>query len=429
MSMIDLTQVDEAISSSLELLKNCFHRDPLGGGGWYHQLDVPRPGPTATALAIAAYHSCGRRPDYLDESLQFLRVRQVQSDNPLTNGGWANNTSMGHAVVEATGWVTWGLARLRCPHIDKAPDVEAGYRWLIANQNPDGGWGSFSGTPSRIWLTCVAALGMTSTSPYDPALDCAIDWLMAERNGESGGWGQMRGAPTTTTHTALALYTIATIRPGWQDKRVLESYDWLSVHLDRAHIDDQHARVESYNVHSEGAGGQEIWSMNLLHYGLPWAVSAFLKHPVQPPGEEISGGIETILRSRLPVGIWPNILGVGGYSIWALFPFVEALSAFRRSVSLIPSANAYMSNGAVVLQGKGQSRQDIIALIRTPRRLSTMRFFASYWTTLLVTASVLTGLILVWLKDVELKDYLLGLIVPIALYVIQEIRTRTENKK
>jgi hypothetical protein len=34
MAIIDLTQVNEAIDSPLELLKNCFHRDQLGGGGW-----------------------------------------------------------------------------------------------------------------------------------------------------------------------------------------------------------------------------------------------------------------------------------------------------------------------------------------------------------------------------------------------------------
>jgi hypothetical protein len=426
MAMIDLAKVNEAIDSSLGLLKNCFHRDPLGGGGWYHQLEIPRPGPTATALAIAAYHSCARRPEYLDECLEFLRLRQITSSDRLVNGGWANNTSMGHPVVEATGWVTWALARSRCAQIDKAPDVEAGFRWLVANQNKDGGWGSFRSAPSRVWLTCVAALGMTSASPYDPILDSVIEWLMAQRNGETGGWGQVLGAPSTTTHTALALFTIGSVRPHWRDKQVLEAYDWLSTHLDRANIDDQHARVESYNVDTQGPNGQEIWAMSLLHYGLPWAVSAFLKHPVQPPGEDISAGVETILRSRLPVGAWPNIQGGGGNSIWAVWPFLEALSSFRNSLSLVPDGNAYLSNGMVVLQDKSRKRQDILALIRTSRRVSLIRFFARFWPTLLVMASVLSGILFVWLKQIEIKDYLLGLIVPLGIYVIQEIRHRTE---
>jgi hypothetical protein len=410
MAIIDLTQVNEAIDSPLELLKNCFHRDQLGGGGWYHQLELPRPGPTATALAIAAYRSCGRKPEHLEECLEFLRLRQVVSADPLRNGGWTNNTSMGHPVVEATGWVTWALAGSRWPHTDSAPDVEAGYRWLVANQNPDGGWGSFRGAPSRVWLACVAILGIVGASPFDPVLESAIDWLMTQRTGETGGWGQVLGATSTATHTALALYAIGTARPGWQDKRVLEAYGWLCAHLDHANIDDQHARVESYNVQSQGPNGPEIWSTSLLHYGLPWAVSAFLKHPVQPPVEDISAGVETILRSRLPVGTWPNIQGAGGHSIWALWPFIEALSSFRRSLSLMPEASAYISNGVVVLQDRNRSRQDILTLIRTPRRISVMRFFARFWPALLLMISVLVGLI-----------------VPIGIYAIQEIRNVSEG--
>jgi hypothetical protein len=44
-------------------------------------------------------------------------------------------------------------------------------------------------------------------------------------------------------------------------------------------------------------------------------------------------------------------------------------------------------------------------------------------------ASVLSGLVFVWLKKIELKDFLLGLIVPIAIYIVQEIRNRTDSSK
>ena len=429
MTMIDLVKVNAAIDGSLELLKAHFHRDPKGGGGWYHQLEIPRPGPTATALAMDAYRSCGRRPEHLDECLEFLRHRQISSPDPLTNGGWTNNTSLGHPVVEATGWVTWSLARSRWSYTDKGPDVDAGRHWLAANQNPEGGWGSFQGAPSRVWLTCLAVLGINATCPSDPVLDSAIDWLMTQRNTESGGWGQMLGAPSTTTHTALTLFTIGSARPHWRDDRILHAYEWMSAHLDRANIDDQHARVESYNVHSQGPNGQEVWAMNLLHYGLPWAVSSFLKHPARPPATDIAAGVETILRSRLPVGTWPNIQGGGGHSIWALWPFVEALSSFRNSLQLIPDGNAYLSDGIVILHGKDKNRQDVLGLLRTSRRVSLMRFFARFWPTLLVMASVLLGVIFVWLKQIEIKDYLLGLIVPLGIYAIQEARHRTESSR
>jgi len=334
---------------------------------------------------------------------------------------------MGHPVVEATGWVTWALTKARCGYlVAETPDAGKGYRWLVANQNPDGGWGSFSGAPSRVWLTCVAMLGIAEASPHDPVLDPAVDWLMSQRHGEAEGWGWMSNSPATTTHTAMALYSIMSIRSGWADRRVIDGYEWLVEHLDTAHVDDQHARIEGYNVQAIGSHGPEVWATNLVHYGLPWAVSALLKHPAAPPGEDISAGIETILRTQLPSGSWPNIQGASGASIWALWPFVEALSSLRRLVSLVPAANVLMAKGVVIIQSKEKNRYSLSALIRAQRRFSIGRFFGRYWPAMLVMFSVLAGLIFVGLKQVAIREFLLGLIVPVGIFVIQEVRHRSE---
>jgi Prenyltransferase and squalene oxidase repeat len=428
MEIIDVDKVNLAIENALELLGNSFHASPLGGGGWYHQLELPEPGPTATALAVATFLSCDRKPEHFNESLEFLRIRQVTSSDSLLDGGWSVNTSIGYPVVEATGWVTWMLAKARCAYlVPTAPDVGRGYRWLTQNQNQDGGWGSFAGAPSRVWLTCIAMLGIAQASPYDAALDRAIEWLMAQRDDRAGGWGAMLHAPCTTTHTAMALYTITGIRPGWSDRRVMAAYTFLTEHLDTVHVDDQHARVESYNVQANGPHGPQTWSANLLHYGLPWAVSALLRHPVEPPGDSISAGIDTILRTQMQSGSWPNIQGAVGSSIWALWPFIEALAGLKRLVSLVPAADVMMGNGVVIIQSKSQTRQSTLALLRSQRRVSVTRFLARYWSAILVTASVFTGLVFVWLGQIGIRDYLLGLIVPVGIFAIQQIREQGQR--
>lgn len=424
MNEIDTDAIDDRLRKSLNLLETSFHRSVDGGGGWYHHLETPTPGPTATALAVAAFLRCDLRPAFYDEALDFLRRRQVKSADPKVDGGWANNTSMGHPVVEATGWVTWTLANARCSGLTATPDIERGYRWLVSNQNDDGGWGSFIGTPSRVWLTCVATLGVAQVNPYDSALDSAIDWLMAQRNGDIGGWGPSLGEQCTATHTGFALYTIGSVRTGWSDQRLLDAFEWLTDHLDTAHIDDHHARVESYNVHTQGSHGPELWATNLLHYGLPWSVSALLRHPTKPPCDAIADGLTTILRTQLPLGAWPNIQGASGTSIWALWPFVEALSSARRLLRLVPNSTVLMADGIVLIRRKDHTGPSLQALIRAQRRFSLFRLFGRYWPAVLVMACVLTGLIFTWLGKIALKDYLLGLIVPIGIYVVQEARAR-----
>ncbi len=70
-------------------------------------------------------------------------------------------------VVEATGWIARFLARARCDLRDDAPDTKRAYQWLLRNQNPDGGWGSLHGCPSRVWLTCLALRALSQLNPYE----------------------------------------------------------------------------------------------------------------------------------------------------------------------------------------------------------------------------------------------------------------------
>jgi squalene-hopene/tetraprenyl-beta-curcumene cyclase len=61
-----------------------------------------------------------------------------------------------------------------------------GLDWLYRNQNPDGGWGGGSGTPSSIEETALAitALAGDTRSERESVIKSGIQWLVKEtKNG------------------------------------------------------------------------------------------------------------------------------------------------------------------------------------------------------------------------------------------------------
>jgi len=420
---IELGKVDHSISSALSLLRQTYIALP-DGGGWYHQLALDKPGPTATALALSAFLECEPSFEHFEDGLRFLTTRQLRSADPLIQGGWALNTSSGRPVVEATAWVVRFLGMARCTQLKATPDIELGYQWLLVNQNSDGGWGSLLGSPSRVWLTSLALRALVHVDPYSRAVERGIEWLMSQQGSEPPGWGEIKGRNATTTHTAMSLLAIGEVRPGWTDDRVLHAYEWLERHLDTANIDDQHARIESYNVAASATSGSLLWHTILMHYGLPTAVSALMRHPTGPQGGVVSSGYRTIIRTQLSSGAWRNIQGGNDASIWALWPFIQALVDLKK-LPISRGGDAILWTKDVIVVQRANSRPDALAeLVRARRRSVVQQYFARYWSTLLVMLSVLAGLVLVGANSIELKDYLLGLIVPVALFGVQEYRSR-----
>src|SRR5262249_16325997 len=155
---------------SLELLRRTYHPAADGGGGWYHSLENETPGPSATASGIASFVVHGQRAEFWRDGRAFLQRRQIRSPEGALDGGRAVNTSSGHPVAEATALVARQLVLARVVHGPSAPDLGRARDWLLANQNKDGGWGSFRGQPSRVWLTAMAVRALSELAPYDAML-------------------------------------------------------------------------------------------------------------------------------------------------------------------------------------------------------------------------------------------------------------------
>jgi hypothetical protein len=78
----------------------------------------------------------------------------------------------------------------------------------------------------------------------------------------------------------------------------------------------------------------------------------------------------------------------------------------------------------VVIKRQEAHGRPLSALLRTQRWFTITRFFGRFWASMLLVLSALTGLVLIGIGHFDWKDYVLGLIVPIGLLILQEAQKR-----
>jgi squalene-hopene/tetraprenyl-beta-curcumene cyclase len=114
----------------------------------------------------------------------------------LADGSWYGRWGMNYI------YGTWSvLCALNAAGLDPKSDlVRKAADWLIAIQNPDGGWGETHAAyrdpllagvgPSNAPLTAFAVLGLlAAVGPEDPAVKRGVAWLLSHQRSE-GLWDQ-----------------------------------------------------------------------------------------------------------------------------------------------------------------------------------------------------------------------------------------------
>jgi hypothetical protein len=423
---MDMAVLTARLDESFAVLRDAYAVADGDGGGWYHDLTRPEPGSTATAVGLLAFTEARRPFQHFDEGLAYLASRQISSDDRLRDGGWSTKTSLGMPVVEATAWIARFLVRARCDLRGDAPDVRRAYRWLLNNQNPDGGWGSLLGCPSRVWLTCLALRALTQLNPNDPAVERGVEWLTADRTGERPGWGPTPTAAPTVTHTAFALATLAEARPGQQDDRLLAAHDWLRENFDP---EDEHTWIETYDVSPHGNGAKPVWRLALWHYGLPVALMAMLSDPRGPCGPIVAQAFQTLVQGKVTNPRWNGYPGSGRTSLWTLWWRLEALIELCRLPMLRPrDVVHWMPDATIVQRAHARDRALTGLLPMPPPRVDVVRLFKRHWTVLVLALVAVSSLAGVAIGTWGWKDFWLSVILPIVLTTTHEAMRRRRQQ-
>lgn len=432
MSEIRLVSVRDCLAKSLELLDRTYSSAAPGVGGWYHRLESSVPGPSATAVALHAYFLTDRLPIHASECLAFLKSRQVVSTDDLLDGGWAVNTSDGQPLLESTSLVVRLLSLSRIVSTDDGPSLSRGRRWIIRNRNDDGGWGSFLGQPSRTWLTAMAVRALADTDPTEASVSEGVQWLLRAREA-SGAWGEMPQASGTITHTSYVLAALvesrlASVRPEVATA-IERGYEWLKETLDANVLVDAQARVESYNLTIDRDGKPFVWQNSVWHPSLPYALSALARDPSRSRSSLVAASTNTIVRGQQPEGNWPNADGAAGISIWSVWPYVEALSDLLRGSPLLKADRVvWITDDAVLIvrqDGPSASTPLLAWQLLSGRAIAIAK---RQWASILLCLVLLTGVALWLYGRMEFKDLALALVLPIALFFVQEFLARRQGR-
>jgi hypothetical protein len=418
---IDGTRIQHALDLVVRCLRENLRPGPTeGSAGWYHYLDDPRPGVTASAVGLFVLALTGRRLDQHDAVVRFLVNEQITSDDDR-DGGWPVRTSEGTPIIEATAWVVRALRFSGGLPAVVGEALGRGTEWIARNQNSDHGWGSYRGEPSRVFHTALAVLALEDCGTHPTAVRNARRWLLQAGNSDEPAWGPTAGAAPTLLHTGFASLALAGSDSISTD-RLREITDWMTDQL-KPGIHVEHATtVEEYDIPLPGTGRQ--FQNSLPHFGGPVAVTALLRAGANPLNPKLFEAIEKIIESQTPAGHWVLPRSPTRPSIWAIWPFAAAIMATATALLPTPNSRIHLvfSGGGIVQADTGRQNLTRSALGRLVRNTATDWFRRRRVAILLYTiAAAVTGTAgtLLIIGRIGFTETMLALIVPVLLLVFQ----------
>lgn len=416
-AFLQILEIETVCQRAITFLDNNIVRSE-GTIGWHQILrsSTQRVGwvGSAVGLLTLAQNMCSR--EYVEQIQNQLLRDQFRNTDLLVDGGWSIRIVREFPVLEGTAWVLLGLIVTGCRNSEA---IDRAYNWISNNQNEDGGWGSIRGQPSRTYLTCLALRALyTRYEKFSEGVRKGIDWLRRTRNEIDGGWGELLGRPSSCFHSADVLYTLRRSPFSVEQNILALASQYLLGHWDRRLMWDQEPMSEQYDI---VLTPQKWFRVRNYNFPTAWVVMALLAGDAKQGlfREEIWQSLNWILKAQEQLGYWRHPHDYENIYIWGIHDNTLALRSFQHSLlKCKPVLNMQLYGDAIIISHKGT--QVALASLALKATLSNcFRWLRKNWRALTFTTYCLVAGALMLSNVLSWKDVLLGLIIPLVLLVWQ----------
>lgn len=389
---------------------------PTGhGGGWSHYADDKQmPGVLTTACAIESLHVMDSTSVFINDAQEHLLSTHIDLGSATLGGGWALSSLPETPLLESTSWCAIALYE---SGISKDHSVlRAATKWIVGNQNEDGGWGPMWNTCSRTYCTAMALRALSVLGVEDTARAKGIGWLTTIQN-PNGGWGTQLGSESSIAHTAHAL--IAMLESGVPETSgpVSGALAWIW----QQNKGWQEEVTETYEV----PVGAQRHRVAFYHYALPWVVTALLKAGESLDSPKIVRAIQAIIEGQTEEGYWRSSSETR-VSLFPLHGCVVALANVLRWVGRAEHIIDLHRRVEILEEKSDQLNAAIQPITPITRPLYEVaqkiakRYTKLYWSTVIPTISIIYAL-LAWLvfdirSGAYLAAYWLLIVAPISMF-------------
>jgi hypothetical protein len=171
-----------------------------------------------------------------------------------------------------------------------------------------------------------------------------------------------------------------------------------------------------------------MWENAIWHHGLPFAISALVRQTGAVRFDLIAFSVRTLIATQLDDGRWPSADGSAAFSVWAVWPFLEALADTRTHLALHSGQVLTPLSAHTAMIQDGPDREV------TPQRLlsisrwrSRRRWLRRNWATATIGLLLAAGAALVVTGLFDAQEVGFGLVVPVILLAIQVAMTSNRS--
>jgi len=161
--------------------------------------------------------------DFISRRVISLSIAGVDVSSDLSalvnirssNGGWGGDADYSATIIDTA----LALQALKAANYSDQNVINAALGFLLATQNPDGGWGFYPAAcstcqtdPSNVYMTAMVSGTLqqfTPTTSLVKAINKATDYLVAHQNTD-GGFGTSQSTIYETALTYIALVGVTT---------------------------------------------------------------------------------------------------------------------------------------------------------------------------------------------------------------------------